>query len=34
MTDIYTRALARELKRGSAALLILSLLDVRDTGTS
>ncbi|MDQ3172013.1 MAG: PadR family transcriptional regulator [Acidobacteriota bacterium] len=29
MTDIDTRALDRELKRGSAELLILSLLDAR-----
>ena len=29
MTDINTRALDRELKRGSAELLILSLLDAR-----
>jgi PadR family transcriptional regulator len=29
MTDINTRALDRELKRGAAELLILSLLDVR-----
>jgi hypothetical protein len=29
MTDISTRALDRELKRGSAELLILSLLDAR-----
>jgi transcriptional regulator len=29
MTDINTRALDRELKKGSAELLILSLLDVR-----
>jgi transcriptional regulator len=29
MADINTRALDRELKRGSAELLILSLLDVR-----
>src|SRR5918992_4528636 len=29
MTDINTQALDRELKRGSAELLILSLLDVR-----
>ena len=29
MTDINTRALDRELKRGSAELLILSLLEVR-----
>src|SRR5258705_12843706 len=29
MSDIDTRALARELKRGSAELLILSLLDAR-----
>jgi PadR family transcriptional regulator, regulatory protein PadR len=29
MTDIDTRALDRELKKGSAELLILSLLDAR-----
>src|ERR1051325_9609045 len=29
MTDINTRALDRELKRGTAELLILSLLDAR-----
>ncbi len=29
MTDMYTRALDRELKKGSAELLILSLLDAR-----
>jgi PadR family transcriptional regulator, regulatory protein PadR len=29
MSDIHTRALDRELKRGSAELLILSLLDAR-----
>ena len=29
MTDINTRALDRELKRGAAELLILSLLDAR-----
>ena len=29
MADIYTRALDRELKRGSAELLILSLLEAR-----
>jgi PadR family transcriptional regulator len=29
MTDIYDRALDRELKKGSAELLILSLLDAR-----
>ena len=29
MTDVDTRALDRELKRGSAELLILSLLDAR-----
>ena len=29
MSDIDTRALDRELKRGSAELLILSLLDAR-----
>jgi hypothetical protein len=35
MTDINTRALDRELKRGSAELLILSLLDARrGTATS
>jgi hypothetical protein len=35
MSGINTRALDRELKRGAAELLILSLLDARpDTGTT
>ena len=29
MTDIYTRMLDRELKKGSAELLILALVEVR-----